>query len=117
MNQPTTYTTDERRKHNRYRLGIPVTFSWREARQAAQGGFGLTRDVSIRGAFVFTTCPPPLRAGIKLKAFFPPVVGVATSLRLHGEGRAVRVEAVKQDEAPGGFAVVGKRFVLRRGEE
>jgi hypothetical protein len=94
-----------------------VTFSWRDGRQAGQGGFGLTRDVSIRSAFVLTPCPPPLKAEIKLKAFFPPVVGVAAPLRLQGEGRAVRVEAIKQDEAPGGFAVVGKRFVLRRGEQ
>ena len=117
MNQPTTHANEERRKHNRYRLGVPVIFSWRDARQAQHGGFGLTRDVSIKGAYVMTTSPPPLEADVRLKAFFPPVVGVAAPVGIHGEGRVVRVEATNHYEAPEGFAVVGKRFVLRRGEE
>jgi hypothetical protein len=107
----------ERRKDNRYRLGVPVIFSWRGARQARHEGLGLTRDFSIGGAFVLTTNPPPLQAKIKLKAFFPPVVGMTAALRIQGEGRAVRVEAIKHHDASRGFAVVGKRFVLRRDEE
>ena len=107
----------ERRKSTRYRLGVPVIFSWRNERQVQHEGLGLTRDVSIRGAFVLTTSPPPLQANIKLEAFFPPVSSAAAPMRIHGEGRAVRVEVVKHHEVPRGFAVVGKRFVLRRGEE
>jgi hypothetical protein len=94
-----------------------VTFSWRDSRQARQGGFGLTRDVSIRSAFVLTPCPPPLRANLALRAFFPPVVGIAAPVGIQGEGRVVRVEATHHSKGSGGFAVVGKRFVLRRGEE
>jgi hypothetical protein len=107
----------ERRKHNRYRLGVPVIFAWRDTRQVQHEGLGLTRDVSIRGAFVLTTSPPALKAKIKLKAFFPPLGRGAVPMRIRGEGRAVRVEAIKHHNAPGGFAVVGERFVLRRGEE
>jgi hypothetical protein len=117
MSPPTTSAIDERRKQNRYRLGVPAIFAWQDARQAHQQGFGLTRDVSLRSAFVFTTSPPPLEANIKLKAFFPLVVGMAAPVRIQGEGRVVRVEATNHHEAPGGFAVVGKRFVLHRGEE
>jgi hypothetical protein len=93
-----------------------VIFAWRNARHAQHEGLGLTRDISIRGAFVLTASPPPLQANIRLEAFFPPAVGMATPLRIHGEGRAIRVEAIKHREAPGGFALAGKRFVLRRGE-
>ena len=94
-----------------------MIFSWRDARQARHEGLGLTRDASVRGAFVLTTSAPPLDANIKLKAFFPPVVGVAAPVRLHGEGKAVRVETLKNHEARAGFAVAGKPFVLRRGAE
>ena len=106
----------ERRKGNRYRLGIPVVFSWGDAGQRQHDGFGLTRDVSIRGAFVLTTSPPPLGAHIKLKAFLPPVVGVPTSTRIQAEGKVVRVEANSHDKGLRGFATEGKRFVLRRDE-
>jgi hypothetical protein len=116
-NQTTTCVNEERRKHNHFRLEVPVVFSWQDARQAQHEGVGLTRDVSINGAFVLTTSPPPLQAMIKLKAFFPPVVGVAKPVRIHGEGRVVRVEAIKHHATRKGFAVAGKRFVLRRGEE
>lgn len=108
---------DERRKYTRYRLGIPVIFSWRDERKTQCEGLGLTRDVSITSAFVLTPNPPPLEANLKLKAFLPPVVGVAAPMRIHGEGRAIRVQAIKCHEASEGFAVVGKRFLLRRGEE
>jgi hypothetical protein len=107
----------ERRKHSRYRLGVPVIFSWRDTRHAQHQGVGLTRDISIAAAFVATASPPPLEANIKLEVFLPPASRLAPPMRIHGEGQVVRVEAIKDHEAPGGFAVVGKPFVLRRGEE
>jgi len=64
-------------------------------------------------SIVSTTAPPPLEAKIKRKAFLSAVVGVATRMSIWGEGRAVRIEAVKQHAAPPGFAMVRKRFVLR----
>jgi hypothetical protein len=69
-----------------------------------------------KSALVLTTTPPTLRAKIKLKAFFPPVIGVLTLTRTDREIRVVHVEAIKQNVVPGGFAVVRKRFALRRGE-
>jgi hypothetical protein len=56
-----------------------------------------------------------LQADIKLKAFFPAVVGVAACLGLHGEGKVVRVEPVEAD-ARAGFAMAGRLFVMRRQE-
>ena len=94
-----------------------MVFSWRDTRHTQHEGVGLTRDISIAAAFVATASPPPLEANIKLKVFLPPAHSLAPSTRIHGEGRVVRVEAIKDHEAPGGFAVVGKPFVFRRGEE
>ena len=94
-----------------------MVVSWQDATQAQHTLVGLTRDVSSRSAYILTTSPPPLETRITMKAFFPLVAGVDVPVRLLGEGRAVRVEASKQKGAPGGFAVAGKRFVLRRGME
>jgi len=107
----------ERRKHNRYRLSVPVIFVWEDARHAQHEGLGLMLDASLRDAFVLTATPPALKAKIKLKAFFPPFGRGGVPMRIHGEGRAVRVAAIKHHDAPGGFAVAGKRFVLQNDEE
>jgi hypothetical protein len=78
---------------------------------------GLTRDLSSTAAFVLTTTPPPMQANVKLRAFLTPVVGVAAHLRIDAEGKVVRVEPIKHNEARAGFAMVGKRFVMRREED
>ena len=113
--QTTGHMNEEHRKHNRYRLEVPVIFSWRDARHARHKGIGLTRVVSTHGAFVLTATPPPLKANIELKVFFPRV-GPGVPMRFHGGGKVVRVEAVKDPVARVGFAVAGKAFALRRSE-
>jgi hypothetical protein len=107
----------ERRKNNRYRLGVPVTFLWWDARKTEHEGLGLTRDLSSTAAFVLTTTPPPLQAHIKLDAFFTPAIGSAAHLRIHGEGKVVRVEPIEDDEACAGFAIVSRGLVMRREED
>jgi hypothetical protein len=107
----------ERRKHNRYQLGVPVTLFWKDARDAPHEGIGLTRDISARGLFAFTTSPPPLGSDVKLKAFLPPPRSAVPPVQIRGQGRVVRVDAAHDGEARAGFAVAGGRFVLRRGEE
>jgi len=115
--QATRRVERERRKQNRYRLAVPVLFTWRKARQAEVESLGLTRELSTRSAFVLTAVPPPLGADVEFKAFFPPLAGSAAAMRIHGEGRVVRVEAFKRHKGRAGFAVVGKPFVFRRGRE
>jgi hypothetical protein len=106
----------ESRKHTRYGLRAPVIFFWRDAPETSHEGIGLTRDLSVSGAFVFTTSPPPLEANVKLKAYLPPGSSAAPPLRIQGQGQVVRVEPAHNGEAHGGFAVAGERFVVRRGE-
>ena len=104
------------RKHNRYRLELPVIFSW-EGVHMRRRGTGLTRDVSTVGAFVFTESLPPLEADIKLKAILPRSPSAIQPVQIYSKGRVVRVTPAAGDEARGGFAVVGKSFVWRRGEK
>jgi hypothetical protein len=116
IEQTTACINQERRRHKRFRLGAPVVVSWQDAQQVQHGGVGLTRDVSINGLFVLTNSPPPLQAKVKFKVFFSPVARAAKPQQIHDEGLVVRVEAIKNHAARSGFAVAGKRFVLRRGE-
>ena len=92
-------------------------FFWKDARHTPHEGVGLTRDMSVRGVFVFTTSPPPLESEVELRAFLPPGRSAVPPLRIHGQGRVVRVDAAHGGEPRAGFALAGRRFVLRRGEE
>ncbi len=103
------------RKYNRYRLEVPVIFSWKDAQGIRQEQVGLTRDLSVRGAFVFATTPPPLDANIKLKGFLPPG-GQVLPARMFGQGQVVRVEPAP-GSLPAGFAVAGGRIVFRKWAE
>lgn len=105
------------RKHNRYRVGIPVIFSWQAAKEVRRQAVGLTRDMSLSGAFVLTTSPPPLGADIRLKGFLPPVLGAVQGLQIRGQGLVVRLEPALAGEPHGGFALAGKRFAMHRREE
>jgi hypothetical protein len=105
--------TAERRKYNRYRLELPVIFSWKDARGILQKGVGLTRVMSIRGAFIFAARPPWLSAEIKLKVYLPER-GAARPQRIYGHGQVVRVEPA-HGRHRAGFAVAVEPFVVRRG--
>ena len=105
------------RKHFRYRLEIPVSFFWKVALDTQHEGTGITRDMSVRGAFVYTTSPPPMESAIEIKAFLPSGRGAVPMARIYGRSRVLRVEAAHDGESRAGFAVAGERFTLRRGEE
>ena len=108
---------NQRRRHNRYQLKLPVIFSWRNAQHAQHEGVGLTHDLSIAGAFIATPSPPPLNANIKFMVLLPLARRLAPPIGIQGEGQVIRVEDTIGDEAPGCFAVGGNPFVLQRGEE
>ena len=107
----------ERRKHRRYLLGVPAKFFWKDARDAQHEGIGITRDISVRGLFVFAKTSPPPESEVELKAFLPPGRSALLPLLLHGRGRVVRVGAAHDGERRAGFALAGKPLVLRRGGE
>jgi hypothetical protein len=103
------------RKHNRYLLKVPVTFSWKDAHGIRQEHLGVTRDLSIAGGFVFAPSLPPLDANIKLKEFRLPG-WKALPMRMFGQGKVVRVKPAPGG-LPAGFAVAGGRIVFRRWAE
>lgn len=88
-------------------------FFWNNAPDSQLEGIGLTRDISVKGVFVFTATPPPADAKIELKGFLPPG-GQALPVRMFGHGHVVRVEP-----GPGnvhsGFAITVGRIGFRKG--
>jgi hypothetical protein len=116
MKQPVKNIEDivQPRKYNRYWLEVPVIFSWKGAQEIRERGVGLTHDLSVRGAYIVATRPPPLNANVKLKVYLPPGSAVRP-LRIYGHGQVVRVESA-HGRHRAGFAVAAEPFVVRRVE-
>lgn len=61
----------ERRTGIRYRMNASVMFRWRGPNNEPYQGEGVTRDMSVAGAFILTaTCPPP-NALVQMEVFLP----------------------------------------------
>jgi hypothetical protein len=104
------------RKHNRYRLDAPVSFTWRDERGDQHEGTGLTRDVGLGGVFVFTQACPPLKVSVHVELALPKLHSEARSLVAQGDGQVIRVEPGGAGGTGCGFAATLKRFLVRGGE-
>lgn len=89
-----------------------MSFYWKDDDQTQHHGVGVTRQVSIQGAFISSKSVLPLHAHIKLQVFLPPSRRTIYPVQLVGEGQVVCVNAVPDGERPGAFALEGSRFVL-----
>ena len=107
----------ERRKDVRYPLHVPVSFSWQDESGAHHQRKGSTRDISVKGAFVFAPACPPAGADVNLEIFLPPISDAAPSLQVRADAQVLRVEEGVREEAKNGFAVRNqKTFFLRDGK-
>jgi hypothetical protein len=96
----------EMRRELRYRLDVPVLFSWQGARHKHLHGEGATRDLSALGAFIVTsTCPPP-ETPVQVEVVLPSLTGRNSGIRIKGEARVIRVEHPSGSHRENGFAVV-----------
>jgi PilZ domain len=101
----------ELRNRVRYRLSADAVFAWEGAKDARLLGDGITRDISITGAFVFTTTSPPVGTIVHLDVFLSSRQGRGPerSVRIETEAEVVRVEHSAMAE---GFAAVSRDFRL-----
>ncbi len=72
----------EMRKNIRYRLDAPAVFSWEGARRRRFQGEGVTRDISIQGAFIMSATMPPPDCPVQVDLLLPSLTGVMTSCAL-----------------------------------
>ncbi len=96
----------EMRRNMRYRLDVPAVFTWEGARHRRFQGEGITRDVSVQGAFILTATMPPPECPIQVDLLLPSISGVQATMRITGKARVLRVEHPSADTWIHGFAVV-----------
>ncbi len=96
----------EMRNEIRYRLDAPAVFSWEGAYHRRFQGEGITRDVSVQGAFILTATMPPPDCPIQLDLHLPSLTGLKATMRITGKARVIRVERSSSDTWIHGFAVV-----------
>lgn len=100
----------ELRRELRYRLDAPALFSWESAEHKRFQGEGITRDISVFGAFIVTPTCPPVDVPIQVEVVLPSLTGVKPVIRVSGAARVLRVEHSAKGEGENGFAVVSEDF-------
>jgi len=100
----------ELRNRVRYRLSADAVFAWEGAQRGRLLGEGLTRDISLAGAFIFTLTCPPVGATVQLDVFLSPATdATGKTVRIKTEATVVRVEHSGGLE---GFAAISQDFTL-----
>jgi len=94
------------RKEIRYRLGTLAVFTWEGADHRTLKGEGVTRDISVQGAYILTPTSPPADCVVRLDLMLPPLAGPNTAMRITGEARVIRVDHRSGNIGMNGFAVV-----------
>jgi hypothetical protein len=98
----------ELRKHRRYRIAVPVTFSWRDAGGAQFDGNGITRDISTAGVYVCTNTAPCVGVIVQTEILLDRQA-VAPKMRMEVVGHVVRVES---QAVQAGFAMAAHDAVV-----
>jgi hypothetical protein len=96
----------EMRKDIRYRLDAPAVFSWEGVRQGRFQGEGITRDISVQGAFILSATLPPADCSIHVDLLLPSLAGMSAAMRITGRARVTRIVRSSGDSWIHGFAVV-----------
>ena len=100
------------RRAVRYGLHAPAKFSWEGPHRSLLHGEGLSRDVSVAGAFILTPTCPPVGTTLQLEISLPPLYGSTPTVRLKGKARVLRIERAAEGKAQSGFAVVSRAFTM-----
>jgi hypothetical protein len=99
----------ELRNRVRYRLAADAVFAWQGPQGHRLLGEGITRDISVSGAFIFTRTCPPVGSSLDLEIFLFPAGGSGRTVEIKAAATVIRVEHHPNRE---GFAAVSKDFTL-----
>jgi hypothetical protein len=100
----------ELRNRVRYRLSADAVFAWEGGSHGRFLGEGVTRDISLTGAFIFTLTCPPVGATVQLDVFLSPILGNSRkTVRIKTEATVLRVDHTTASE---GFAAASQDFTL-----
>jgi hypothetical protein len=102
----------ELREKIRYPVRALAVFSWEGVRGDRLQGEGLTRDISLSGAFLFSPICPPVKETIQVEILLPPLNGSASRVQIRAEACIVRVEHCLLESGQSGFAISTAGFDL-----
>lgn len=100
----------ELRNRVRYRLSADAVFAWHGPQGKRLLAEGLTRDISVAGAFIFTRTCPPVGATLDLEIFLPSSPALQNRMvQIKTVASVIRVEHEFNRE---GFAATSQDFTL-----
>jgi hypothetical protein len=103
----------ELRNRVRYRLSADAVFAWEGIRNSRFLGEGVTRDISLTGAFVFTPTCPPVGSTVQIDVFLTSDRSKGRkAVRIRTKATVIRVDHSATSE---GFAVASQYFALQFG--
>ena len=92
---------------------MPVLFRWNDTAGNHMKGEGLSRDISIRGIYVWSDTQPPHDANVMLELLLTGVrANTEPPLRVETEARVMRVEDGQGKNFTAGFAVACEHLNL-----
>jgi PilZ domain len=98
----------ELRNRIRYRLSADVVFAWEGPQHNRLQGKGITRDISLNGAFILTATCPPIGSVVRVDVFLCPW-SPGKKVHIQTEATVTRVDHRASSE---GFAAVNQDFRL-----
>ena len=107
----TTHELADRRKGSRHELQFSVRFSWKGLPGVWLYGEGVTRDMSMTGAYVYTHTCPPVHAVLRTEILLPGI-GDREDIRAECEMKVQRVEQDLRGHRRFGFAGKMARLTL-----
>jgi hypothetical protein len=107
-----TSGVNDARKAVRYTLRARAVFSWTDRAGLPQQGRGETRDISPKGAYVFSSCCPPRGVVLAVTIYLPTLEGENRILSIQAEGKVLRVEPSSISGNSAGFSMQHERVAL-----
>jgi hypothetical protein len=106
----------EKREQTRYDLRAVVDFEWMDAEGVPHRGRGQTRDISIKGMFIFSDSQPSTKADIQVEVSLRSVAEAVTNLGMKVEALVIRGELPTSPGIRHGFAVLNRSCKLHNGD-
>jgi hypothetical protein len=102
----------ERREQIRFGLHAVVDFEWVDGGGDRQQGRGVTRDISLKGLFVYSDSPPQAKADVQVEVFFASITGANTNLQLRINALVLRGEPAMRRGERHGFALLSRSYTV-----
>lgn len=95
-------------------MGVSVVFSWKTTRTDRARAEGVTRDMSISGAFIFTSTCPPADSMVYIEIVPRSRSNVSNGV-IKAHMKVLRIEPDRKvaGTRQSGFAAAGKTFAVR----